>query len=179
MSEQRIATRYAKALYDKAEEHNIIDSVKNDMLSLQMLCRESRDFNLFIESPLYKSSVKNAVLEKIFSSHHSLTQGMYRLMVDKKREALIPAMGEVFVKIYNQKHQIVLVTVESAVPLSKQTLTEIENYVKMISSATSVEVTEKIDTSIIGGVTIEFNGQIFDNTVSTQLKKIKKELQIA
>jgi F-type H+-transporting ATPase subunit delta len=179
MSEQRIASRYAKALYDKASEEGIVDKVKDNILELLNVCRDSRDFQLFIQSPLYKTSVKAATISKIFSSQHALTQGLYTLMVDKKREAYIPAMAASFMKIYNQKHHIVTVTVESAVTLTKETLSEVEAYVKKVTSAKVIELNTLIDPSIIGGITIEFNGQIFDNTVATQLKKIKKELQIA
>jgi F0F1-type ATP synthase delta subunit len=65
------------------------------------------------------------------------------------------------------------------VALSNSTIAEIETYVKTHTKANTVRINTRLDASIIGGITIEFNGRIFDNTVSTQLKKIKKELQIA
>jgi len=73
----------------------------------------------------------------------------------------------------------VQVEVNSAVELSKSTLSDIEKYVKSITDSKSVDVKTNIDTSVVGGLTIEFGGKIFDSTVSTQINKIKKELQIA
>lgn len=179
MSEQRIASRYSKALFDKAREEGILDVVKDNIDELISLSEDSRDFLLFIQSPLYKMAAKKKVLASIFGKQHALTQSLYALMVDKKREAFIPMMGESFIKMYNKEQHIVLVEVESAVPLSDETLTEIDMYVKKETGAKTVSITTRIDTAILGGITIEFNGRIFDNTVSTQLKKIKKELQIA
>ncbi len=179
MSEQRIAARYAKALFDKAQEEGLLEVVKDNVEELIVLSKESRDFMLFIQSPMYKMSAKKKALESIFSKQHALTKGMYALMVDKKRESFIPAMGEGFMKMYNESQKIVLVEVESAVALSNSTISEIESYVKTHTSANTVRINTRLDASIIGGITIEFNGRIFDNTVLTQLKKIKKELQIA
>ena len=50
---------------------------------------------------------------------------------------------------------------------------------KKETEAKSVVLHTSVDKEIMGGVTIEFEGKIFDNTVLTQLKNIKKELQIA
>ena len=179
MSEQRIAARYSKALFDKAQEENLLDVVKDNVEELIVLSEESREFMLFIQSPMYKMAAKKKALDNIFAKHHALTKGLYALMVDKKREAYIPAMGESFMKLYNNAQKIVLVEVESAVELSKTTVADIEAYVKKHTQANTVKIITRVDPAILGGVTIEFNGRIFDNTVSTQLKKIKKELQIA
>jgi len=179
MSEQRIAARYSKALFDKAQEEGLLEVVKDNIEELISLSNESRDFMLFIQSPMYKMAAKKAALDKIFGKQHDLTKGIYALMVDKKRESFIPAMGFSFMKMYNDFQKIVLVEVESAVELDATTISEIESFVKKQTNANSVKITTKIDPAIMGGITIEFNGHIFDNTVLTQLKKIKKELQIA
>lgn len=179
MSEQRIASRYAKALFDKASEEGLLDIVKENIEELITLAQESREFSLFLDSPMYKTAVKKQALGAIFAKQHPLTQGLFALMIDKKREGLIPEMGQGFMKLYNQVNKIVLVEVESAAALSNDTLTRIETYVKDVTDAKVVKINTKIEPTIIGGLTIEFNGRIFDNTVLTQLKKIKKELQIA
>ncbi len=179
MSDQRIASRYAKALFDKANEEGLLDIVKENIEELIILAKESRDFSLFLDSPMYKTAVKQKALDAIFAKQHPLTKGLFALMIDKKREALIPEMGESFMKLYNQMNKIVLVEVESAVALTNDTLSNIESYVKDVTDANIVKINTKLEPNILGGLTIEFNGRIFDNTVLTQLKKIKKELQIA
>ena len=179
MSEQRIASRYSKALFDKAQELGILDVVKENIDELISLAENSHDFLLFIQSPMYKMAAKKKALSTIFAQQHALTQSLCALMVDKKRESFIPAMGKGFMKMYNEYQKIVLVEVESAVELSSSTIAEIEYYVKLHTKANTVRINTRLDASLIGGITIEFNGRIFDNTVSTQLKKIKKELQIA
>lgn len=179
MSDFRIASRYAKALFDRAVETSTLDVIKNDIDHLRLMAKESREFVLFLESPLYKKSVKQDALKKLFGSANETTQNVYHLMTEKFREAFIPSMGDAFMRMYNKHNQIVEVTVVSAVALDKHTIGEIENYVKANSDAKTIQMTQEIKPSVIGGLTIEFGGKIYDNTVSNQIRKIKKELQLA
>ena len=179
MSDFRIASRYAKALFDRAVETSTLDVIKKDIDHLRQLVSESREFVLFLQSPLYKKSVKQDALKKLFSTANETTQNVYHLMTDKFREAYIPAMGDAFMSMYNKHNQIVEVTVESAVALDQNTIAEIEKFVKANSNAKSIQLTQEIKPSVIGGLTIEFGGKIYDNTVSNQIRKIKKELQLA
>ena len=179
MSDFRIASRYAKALFDRALETSSLDAVKKDIDHLNSLVNESREFVVFLQSPLYKKSVKQDALKKLFASANELTQNVFHLMTDKFRESMIPEMGMSFMNMYNNHNQIVEVTVESAVSLDKNTIGDIESFVKANSSAKTIQLTQNINPSLIGGLTIEFGGKIYDNTVANQLRKIKKELQLA
>jgi F-type H+-transporting ATPase subunit delta len=179
MSELKIASRYAKALFLKAQEDGVLDAVMKDMQELTDLSNDSHEFIVFLDSPLYNISVKKEAVLKLTEKQNGLSRGVYSLMVDKKRESYIPAMAKSFIAMYNEAKKIVQVEVNSAVELSKSTLSDIEKYVKSITDSKSVDVKTNIDTSVVGGLTIEFDGKIFDSTVSTQINKIKKELQIA
>ncbi len=179
MSNFRIASRYAKALFDRSIETSSLDVVKNDIDHLNALVAESREFVLFLQSPLYKKSSKQDALKKLFASADQLTLNVFLLMAEKHRESMIPEMGVAFLRMYNNHNQIVEVTVESAVSLDNKTIMEIETYVKAQSNAKTIQLTQNINPSLIGGLTIEFGGKIYDNTVSNQLRKIKKELQLA
>ena len=179
MSELKIASRYAKALFLKTKEDGVLDAVMKDMQELIDLSRDSREFIVFLESPLYNTAAKKEVVLKITEKQNELSRGVYSLMVDKNRESYIPAMAKSFIAMYNEANKIVQVVVNSAVELSKSTLSDIEKHVKSITDSKSVDIKTNIDESVLGGLTIEFGGKIFDSTVSTQIKKIKKELQIA
>jgi F-type H+-transporting ATPase subunit delta len=179
MSDFRIASRYAKALFDRAVETSTLDVIKKDIDHLRQMVAESREFVLFLQSPLYKKGVKQDALKKLFAHANETTQNVYHLMTDKFREAFIPAMGDAFMSMYNKHNQIVEVAVVSAVALDQNTISEIEKFVKANSNAKTIQLSQEIKPSVIGGLTIEFGGKIYDNTVSNQIRKIKKELQLA
>jgi F-type H+-transporting ATPase subunit delta len=179
MSEYKIASRYAKALFDKSVEDNVLDAVKTDIEHLLLITNESREFVLFLNSPLYKMTAKKGAINKLFESANPLTKGVFALMVEKFRESFIPAMGRAFIQMYNRKNQIVEAIITSAVTLEASEIKRIENYIIEQTQAKSVLMNQLIDKEIIGGITIEFDGKIYDNTIISQLNKVKKELQIA
>ena len=179
MSEFRIASRYAKALFEKALETKSLDAVKGDIDNLIHMAKESQEFVVFLQSPLYKKITKQEALNKLFAGANDLTKGVFMLMTDKFREAYIPAMGKVFLEMYNKYNHIVEAVVTTAVSLDASSLKEVESYVKENSGAKKVQLVQQINPAIIGGLTIEFGGRIYDNTISNQIRKIKKELQLA
>lgn len=179
MSEYKVASRYAKALFDISVEKGVLEDVKKDIEYMLRLSKESKDLLIFLESPLYKAATKKEAIDKIFASSNELTRNLYALMISKFREAFIPAMGQVFLSQYNNKNQIVSVEVSSAVELDGKVLDQIKSFVIGKTQAKSVELTTKINKNVVGGLTVEFDGKIYDNTVTTQIKKLKKELQIA
>jgi F-type H+-transporting ATPase subunit delta len=100
-------------------------------------------------------------------------------MADKSRENLISFVGLEFMKIYNKQNSITEALVTSAVALDENSLKQVEQYVKIKTAAKAVQITTKVDPSLVGGMTIMFEGKIYDNSIATQINKLKKELNIA
>ena len=100
-------------------------------------------------------------------------------MAEKNREAFIPSMTEAFVRLYNVHMGITTAVVTSAVQLKDSALSAIKKYVAQTSGANDVVLTQSIDPTVIGGLNIVFDGKIYDATLSNQILKLKKDLQIA
>jgi F-type H+-transporting ATPase subunit delta len=179
MSEIRIARRYAKALFEKAHEDKALDAVVADVLNIQKACAESQDLVVFLNSPMLRKGVKKDALSKIFDACSSLTKQLMLLMTDKNRESYIPGMADEFMVFYNKFKGITTAEVTSAVTLSEKALDAVKKYVAQVSGANDVVVVQRIDPSVIGGMNIVFDGKIFDATISNQIIKLKKDLQIA
>ncbi len=179
MSEFKIASRYATALFIKAMEEKAIDAVVADILVIQQACKESDDLIVFLNSPMLKKAVKKEGLAKIFVSCSELTKQLLNLMAEKNREAFIPSMTEAFVRLYNVHMGITTAVVTSAVQLTDAALEAVKKYVAHTSGANNVILTQSIDPTVIGGLNIVFDGKIYDATLSNQILKLKKDLQIA
>lgn len=179
MSEIRIARRYAKALFEKAHEDKAVETVVADVLNIQQACANSQDLVVFLNSPMLRKGVKKDALSKIFASCSDLSKQLMMLMTDKNRESFIPAMADEFMVLYNQFKGITTAEVTSAVALSEQALQAVKKYVAQTSGANDVVLKQCIDPSVIGGMNIVFDGKIFDATISNQIIKLKKDLQIA
>ena len=66
MKETRVAQRYAKSLISLAEERQVLERVKEDMVIIKSVCEENRDFNNMLKSPVVKTEKKDSeVLARI------------------------------------------------------------------------------------------------------------------
>jgi F-type H+-transporting ATPase subunit delta len=172
----RIASRYSKSLLEIAQGNNELDKVKADMDAVQQICMNSKDLISLLNNPIVKTADKKAVLQKIFASLGKTTQSFISFLVDRNREATLPMVAENYIKAYNTLKGINKATVTSAIPLSKETLTKLENYTKGILGLTEVELDNQIDPSIIGGIIIKHEDKLLDLSVSKELREIRKTL---
>jgi F-type H+-transporting ATPase subunit delta len=179
MSITRIAVRYAQSLYDIAKTNNVLENVVVDIRNLNKIVAESKDFNYFLQSPLIAKDKKRESLRLIFESFQKDTLNLFLLMTEKNREMYISQMGTQFIQLYNKSHSITEALVTSASALEKDSLSQIEKYIKAQTGANSVNIETRTNTDLIGGLTIMFDGKIYDSSISSQIKKIKKELKIA
>lgn len=179
MSDFRIASRYAKALFEQAVETKSLDAVESDVRHLMSVCEESRDFVLFLNSPLIKIATKKEAMQKMFSSYTELTRSALMIMADKFREGLIPGMTQAFIALVNKYRNIMTAEVTAAVALNDADVKTVKSYVAQKTGANEVQLKQVIDAEVIGGINIVFDGKIYDSTVSNQILKIKKDLQIA
>jgi F-type H+-transporting ATPase subunit delta len=179
MSEIRIASRYAKSLFDSALAQSALEAVVADVQNLNQIVAESRDFVLFLSSPLLKQDIKKTALGKILGGMNVLTRDLILLMNSKKREMYVPSMLQAFMTLYNTHQGITQATVTSAVALTPASLSQIESYILTQSGANQVQLSQVVNPAVVGGLTIEFEGRILDKTVAGHIRTLKKELQLA
>lgn len=82
-----------------------------------------------------------------------------------------------FREIWNKQEGIVEAEVVSREKLNSGTKKEIEKYIEKKYKAEKVEIIEKIDPSIKGGIIVRVGDEVMDGSVSGQLKKLKSSLQ--
>ena len=64
----RIASRYAKSLIELAQEKGKLEEVHNDVLLMDSAFKSSREFRVFLKSPVIGPDKKLEVFNKIFLS---------------------------------------------------------------------------------------------------------------
>lgn len=175
MSDRRVASRYAKSLIELAEEKGILEEVNNDMALFSEVCEDSRDFKLAIKNPIIKNDKKLAILKEVFQNKVSkLTILFFELISRKNRESFLPEVAEEFHKQYNQLKGIVAAEIVTTFPLDNALRDQFRKVVKDIFDK-DVELSEKIDESLIGGFVLTVGDKQINESLSSQLKELKHE----
>ena len=178
MYNPRLAGRYAKSLVDLAIEKNQLEVVYKDMLYLQALCKNSREFVNVLRSPVIKADKKVQILEAVTAGKISeLTNTFNRLMVNKGREASLPEIAEAFINSYNALKGINKVKLTTAQPVSEELKNSIVNRIKTTTPMNNVELETVADEALIGGFVLEFNNNLVDASIARDLRDLKAQFQ--
>jgi len=163
-------------LIDLANERNQLESVYNDMLYLQALCKESHDFLMLMRSPVVKADKKVAIVLAVTKGKISeLTDAFNRLMITKGRESFLPEISSAFIDQYKHQKGIHTVKLTTAVPVSEEMKKQIIGQVQKQTNLNNIDLKASVDEEIIGGFVLEIGDTLVDASIAYDLNKIKSQ----
>ena len=177
MVEDRIGYRYAKSLFELAQEKDVLEAAKDDMQMIWEACRDSKDLSLFLKSPLVYASKKQTVLDAVFGGKFKgpFTQNLVNILVRKGREMYLPYVAKAFLELYDAANKIIRGVLTTAVPISDAQYTQIKEAIETKTGA-QFEVDKEVNEELVGGFTLKIGDQLFDGSVASSIRRIKREL---
>ncbi|MGB3798831.1 MAG: ATP synthase F1 subunit delta [Lewinella sp.] len=179
MTNPRVASRYAQSLIELAQERNQLEEIKADVDSL-LAMGKNRDFALLLTSPIVTPTKKQAVLTQLLekAGAQQLTRLYVKLLIDKSREVDMLGILREFNSQYKTLKHISTVKLTSAAPLTADTLTAVKQQLAASGKTESrIDMETSINPDLIGGFILEFDGKVYDASVSHKLKNMKDELR--
>ncbi len=176
MNTGRISVRYAKALYDLANDTNVAKEVYDHSYTVSKTIYSSSDFYYILHNPVILPSEKERIIKSIFGDKvNPLLTSFIALMVKKRRESYIINALLVYQKIYREKAGIVKVVIETPAELGEDEKNSILAFVKSkFNKIPELEVRQV--PNLIGGFIVEVEGLLIDLSVSGQLANMRKAL---
>jgi len=175
MKEIKLASRYAKALFDFALEQNVLEQVKDDIELVISVCRQNRDFRLMLNSPIIFTDKKESIITEIFGKHiQKMSYHFLLIITRKKRESLIESIATQFIEQYKEFKNIITAQLTTAVQLDPQVK---ERVIALLKEQTQgeIELIEEIKEEMIGGFVLSFKDFQYDASIRKQIKELRKE----
>jgi len=177
LSNIRVSSRYATALFELAVEYKQLDVVKKDMELVVSVVESSRDLVLVFRSPLVNVDKKIKILESIFSQTISkLTFSFLALITRKGRIVHLDTIADGFMKLFKEHNRIKTVYIDSAAEMDskvkdriKQKLAEHTGY--------SIELHSSVQPSLIGGFRLRYDDFMYDLSLKKKLLSLRKEFE--
>jgi F-type H+-transporting ATPase subunit delta len=178
MTNQQVATRYAKSLLDLALERNELAAIKGDVDNL-IAMGANRDLAMVLQSPVVNATKKKAIFAELLDKAGAteLTKTFVNVLITKGRESDLIGILGAFDDQYKYLNKITTVKVTSATALDTASLDAIKaQLVAAGKTEATIELHTKVDPSIMGGFILEFDGKVYDASVAHKLNQVKKEL---
>lgn len=176
MNEQRVSSRYARAIFETAKEAGKIDLVYKDLKFINDTIDKSRDLRLMISSQIIQYWKKERVFKEIFENNiDSSTLDFLLLIADKRRERLIMSIYYQYEILYNKLNGRLPIQVVSAIELSEDLKKKIVS--KMQENTGKIVLTDfLVDPALKGGLKIKVEDWVFDSTIKNQLETLFNKL---
>ncbi|MBP5663622.1 MAG: ATP synthase F1 subunit delta [Bacteroidales bacterium] len=175
MKSTKLASRYAKALFDLAQQRGEIETVNQDLALVKSVLKENRDFKGVIESPVIFPDKKNSIFKGVFDGKLSDTAfGFLSLIIRKKREPALGIICDEFLALYNIHHNIKIARVVTASPITPE-LTEILRHLLEEETHSTIQIITAVDERIIGGLMVEIDGYLYDASLLTRINRLRAE----
>ncbi|MGE5675703.1 MAG: ATP synthase F1 subunit delta [Mycobacterium leprae] len=176
MLSQAVARRYARALFDLAQDKGLVDQVDRELGMVVSLVGSNRQLKAVMDDVLIGPEVKRDLVEKLFTGKLSpLVLNFVLVVVSKRREAHLPNMYRAFMDLANELRGIVEVEVRSAVPLAEETVQRLEG--KLVARlGKRVRFQTQVAPELIGGLVVRVGDELMDGSVRTRLQRMRDRL---
>ncbi|TGA99766.1 F0F1 ATP synthase subunit delta [Sporolactobacillus shoreae] len=173
-----VANRYAKALFEVAEERNAIDSIETQLSLVTKALDENEDLSRVLMHPQVSAENKKALVGKLFEETAGLeVLNLLRLLIDRKRESIIDDVLEAYTHMADVTRGILDVTVTTAVPLDEDEKQDLaERLGEVLGKQLRMHV--KVKEDIIGGILLRIGDRLYDGTLAGKLAGFKQEIKV-
>lgn len=177
MQDYRININYAKALFLLAGDTGDQERVEKDMRLVNEVFSNNRQLHVVFGNPEVRVQKKLAIIAEIFQSHICKTTMVFlNYVVRKKRCINLKGISAAYIDIYRQHRGIVLTKLTTAAPADDETQRLVTQAIAQHTQK-QVELTMETDADAIGGLSIEFENNMYDATIRTQLTKLRRTFE--
>ena len=172
----KVARRYASALFESARKQGKTDAVQKDLGTLDGLWREAPDLRRVLESPLVPDERKHAIIDQTVGRElDPLSSAFLHLLVDKRREVILPIVREEYVRLADIARGLVRAEATVAARIDD---VERAALVEALERRTGkqIELTVNVNPEIIGGVVIRMQDTVIDGSVRGSLEKLREQM---
>lgn len=178
MDNGRISVRYARALFQTAQEQGCEDAVYDGLTRFaHNYLLAIAQFNEVLADPILAQEEKVKLLEMAVGDplHDTLKQ-FITFVAEQKREDKMFLIAMKYMEMYREKHNILSTQVTTATELTEESYDKIKAFIKQTFDA-DAEMEVHINPSLIGGFILDIENSRMDASVAGQLNALKNRLK--
>lgn len=176
MKNRTIARRYAQGLFLLAQEHDLLDRLRQELAAIVETLAQAPALRATLEHPQVPPARKRQLVEEAFGDRVSpYALNFLRLLIRKRREPYLELIADEFGRIHDEARGIRHARVVSAVDLPAEL---VERVGEELSRALGldVRVDVEVDPEVIGGLVVQIGDRRIDASLQGQLRALRERL---
>lgn len=179
MTNRTAATRYARALLDVAlKEQADLTLVERQLADFAALVAGHDDLRRALLNPAVPAPRKRAAVADLVARAElqPILARTLTLLAERDRLVLLPDLLDAFRQRLLDQRNVVRAEVTTAMPIAPERLSDIQRGLAAATGRT-VDLTARVDPSIVGGMVARVGGTVFDGSVVNHLQRIRQRLE--
>ena len=175
---EEIAQVYARALFEVAKEHGLLDQVRDDLNEFAQALSDTHQLAVFFFSPYFSTEEKMEGLKRVVTGAEPVFMNFLEALIERHRMPAIFRIRDDYQELWEDERHLLPVEVTSAIELDNATVTEIGNRIGEQTKRT-VELSSKVDPDILGGIVLRVGNVILDASIRARLEQLRKQVSRA
>ena len=173
-----VASTYAEALYEGALDQQAVPAVSTDLDALVQAVGDTPELWNALTNPEIDGAKRKAAAAAVLVDVHPIVGNFVQVLIDRGR---IEALEEIVAAYRHRVHLAegrLSVTVTSAIPLDDGLRDALTTRLRN-ETGLEVEMIERVDPEIVGGLVIDAGGTVLDASVRRGLSDLRRDLVAA
>jgi F-type H+-transporting ATPase subunit delta len=172
---EEIAEVYARALFEVANEHDVLDVVRDQLGQFADVVAENRQVGIFFFSPYFSSEEKKDGLDRMVTDAEPAFLNFLQALIERHRMPAIFRIRTRFDQLWDAENHLLPVQVTSAVELDESTIRSIGDRIAK-ETGNQIEMTSTVDPDILGGLVLRVGNFILDASIRNRLNQLRKQV---
>jgi F-type H+-transporting ATPase subunit delta len=172
---EEIAQVWARALFEVADEHDLLDAIREQLGEFVDAVDEHHEFAVFLFSPYFSTKEKEDGLKRAVTGAEPVLMNFLEALIERHRMPAIFRIRARYEELWEDARGLLPVAVTSAVALDESTVNEIGRRIGQQTKRT-VELSSTVDPDILGGIVLRVGNVILDASIRNRLEQLRKQV---
>lgn len=170
-----LALTYAHSLFSLAEDENLVEKIYEELISLSEIFAENPDYEVLLDSPSIPAQKRFELVDEAFAPYMEYVTNLIKILCEKRRIHIFRDCVKEYDKLYYEKLGIKRVTAITATKLSDELREKLVSKLEKEYDG-KIELTEKVDPSILGGIVLRTDNSQTDASVRSKLEQLRVQI---
>ena len=171
-----VAKAYGGAIFELAIEQKCDEQVLNELVKINTIFKDNKDYVSLLSAPTLKKEERITLIDEAFKEDCSIyVVNFLKILCEENLLMHFSECVNEYNARYKELYNIVSATVTSAIVLTDEQKEKLNNKLCTLTGK-KIDITYKIDESLIGGINLQMEDNQFDGSVKNRLNGLKNSL---
>ncbi|MDR0821008.1 MAG: ATP synthase F1 subunit delta [Oscillospiraceae bacterium] len=172
---------YSGALFsliteEKGDTSPVLQETETELSAVAEIIEQNPAFSRTLNAPTLAADEKLAAIDNVFKGRvGDYTYNLLRVMTSKGRLSYLPRTARAFKSLCNERLGIAEVVVSSRYALTAEQKSRLVAKLAAVIGK-EIRLKERVDTSLIGGIVVDYGTTRFDGSVKTRLETLRQTI---